>query len=163
MIVHRPFNKTMVLNIIMMRESFISLRIHSLKSENLFFLIFVGLFMRVIAYCILSGRRLLERAKTTDGKGEDAFAQLGRKSRTAGSRREFPDLRHTASASVRPPTSENDVTIPAVDSNGILHFPDVITTSQALFDVRPVSPPKTTVDDGVTDVIRVHITSSAKY
>lgn len=106
-----------------------------------------------------SGRRLYEREKTTASKIEELHSLWTRKARTAGSHRQLAEFAHSANSVGRPSTHEFNFR--TVDSNGILQFPDIVHPPP-FYDARPVSPTKQTVVDGVTDVIKVHITSSAK-
>ncbi|XP_052809051.1 uncharacterized protein LOC128237508 isoform X1 [Mya arenaria] len=116
------------------------------------------------AKVIGQGRRLMERARTSSScQIENSHSLLSRKPHTAGLHRVVPEPRKEPSAALRSTGVENGVTFRTVDANGIIHFPDVMQTSHATYDVRPLSPTRHSVEDGVTDVIRVHITSSAKY
>ncbi|KAL4232879.1 hypothetical protein ACF0H5_007566 [Mactra antiquata] len=104
------------------------------------------------------GRKLVERERTPSGKIEDVHSLWSRKARTAGSHRQLTGFTHSASTYGRPSTHE--INFRAVDPNGILQFPDIVR--QPFYDERPTSPRETFVD-GVTDIIKVQITSSAKY
>lgn len=112
------------------------------------------------AQVIGQGRRLFEREKSTASKIEELHSLWTRKARTAGSHRQLTEFAHSASSYGRPSTHEFNFR--SVDSNGVLQFPDIVHPPP-FYDARPVSPSKQTVVDGVTDVIKVHITSSAKY
>lgn len=85
----------------------------------------------------------------------------GRQVRTAGAHRELPDIRYTAQPAHRSAVAGRHIR--QMDAHGVLHFSDMTRTSLPAYDARVVSPPKYTVEDGVTDVIKVHITSSTKY
>ncbi|KAH3736696.1 uncharacterized protein LOC127851398 [Dreissena polymorpha] len=118
------------------------------------------------AKVIGQGRRLLERTNTSTKIEDTNGGNWNRKSYTADAHRDLPDIRHHASAFTRsPPGGAGEIAFRTVDANGILHFPSVtLQAEQTIFEVHPpMSPPRQTVEDGVTDIIRVHITSSAKY
>ena len=110
----------------------------------------------------ISGRKLIERSRSSStSKSEDIHTLYGRQVRTAGTHREFPDIRISTQSAHRSATGVRHIR--QIDTSGILHFSDLTRTSLPVYDTRPVSPPKYTVEDGVTDVIKVHITSSTKY
>ena len=114
-----------------------------------------GLFLNI--YCI-AGRRLLERSRTTASRIEELHSIWTRHSKTANGKRGFPDIASSVTSGSRPTT--RGLPIQSVDSNGVIQFPEVTTQSRGLD--RPTSAGKETIVDGVTDVIKVHITSSAK-
>ena len=108
------------------------------------------------------GRRLIERSKTFAANLEDLHSIWTRKSRTASSQRSSINQDHPAT-STNKDLETNDMAIRTVDSNGVLQLPQIVSQAPPVLDVRPPSPPKRTIVDGVTDVIRIQITGSAKH
>lgn len=112
------------------------------------------------AQVIGQGRRLIEREKTSASKNEDFHSIWTRKARTAQAQRNLQEFAHSAGSYGRPATQE--LRFRTVDSSGVLQFPDIVHPPP-FYDVRSISSPKQTVVDGVTDVIKVQITSSSKF
>lgn len=112
------------------------------------------------AQVVGQGRRLIEREKTPSYKIEDIHSLWTRKAKTAHAQRQLTELTHSACHIGRPSTQE--IRFRTVDSSGILQFPDIVHPPP-FYDVGPITPHRQTVTDGVTDIIKVHITSSAKH
>lgn len=111
------------------------------------------------------GRKLNDRlrpsgpAGTSATKVEELHSIWSRKSRTANSQRELPVIPVQASVIQRP--FSHDFSSRHSDSHGGLLLPEV--RGKQIDDMHMYESSKQTVSGGVTDVIRVHITSSNKY
>lgn len=113
------------------------------------------------ARVIFSGRKLRDRSRLAScAQSEGSDVLFGRQVRTAGPVREIHQLRITSYSAHR--SSAVRAHERPLDTTGLLHFSNVTKTSVPLYDVRATSPPKNVVEDGVTDVIKIQITSSAK-